>query len=82
VKKPSGKSDQPKPKKTEPEVVIAIHHRIRDAKHSESLGSDEEAIICLDCLGAAWPNHPAAATWLMDQLFPAMPVKRRTRKPS
>ena len=49
---------------------------------SYSLGSDEEAVICLDCLGAAWANHPEAAIWLVEQLLAAKAASRRTRKPN
>ena len=48
---------------------------------SYGLGSDEEAVICLDCLSAAWANHPEALFWLMEQLHVAKPVQRPLGKP-
>lgn len=34
---------------------------------SYSFGSDEEALICLDSLGAAWIAHPESLMWLLLQ---------------
>lgn len=34
-----------------------------------SMGSDEEAIVCLEHIGPAWAEHPEAATWLVDQFL-------------
>ena len=45
-----------------------------------SLGSDEEAVICLDSIAAAWTNHPAAIAWLMDRLRASAPPTVRTRR--
>ncbi|MHB1673135.1 MAG: tetratricopeptide repeat protein [Acidobacteriaceae bacterium] len=36
---------------------------------SYSLGSEEEAIMCLDNIGLAWVEHPGAALWLVHQFF-------------
>jgi tetratricopeptide (TPR) repeat protein len=33
-----------------------------------SLGSDEEAVLCLNCLSGAWAAHQEAVFWLLDQL--------------
>ena len=33
-----------------------------------SLGSDEEAVLCLSCLSGAWAEHQEAVFWLLDQL--------------
>ena len=33
-----------------------------------TLGSDEEAIICLAYLSGAWADHPLATSWLWEQL--------------
>jgi hypothetical protein len=35
---------------------------------SYSLGSEEEAIICFENLGAAWAKHQSALFWLLDRL--------------
>ena len=34
---------------------------------SYSLGSDDEAVICMDILGKAWVEHPGALLWLLRQ---------------
>ncbi len=36
---------------------------------SYSLGSEEEAIVCLDNIGPAWVEHPDAALWLVSQFL-------------
>ncbi len=46
---------------------------------SYSLGSDEEALICVDSVGAAWAKHPAAIFWLMEQLLAGKPARRSPR---
>ena len=33
-----------------------------------SPGSDEEAVLCLNCLSGAWDEHREAVFWLFDQL--------------
>ena len=33
-----------------------------------SLGSEEEAALCLDYLSGAWAAHQEAVFWLLDQL--------------
>lgn len=48
---------------------------------SYALGSDEEAVICLENLGGAWAEHPESARWLVDRLLADKPAKRQTRKP-
>lgn len=48
---------------------------------SYMLGSEEEAIICLENIGGAWAEHSEAALWLVDRLLANKPAKRRTRKP-
>ncbi|MFZ3213927.1 MAG: hypothetical protein WA188_20665 [Terriglobales bacterium] len=35
---------------------------------SYSFGSDEEALICIECLGEAWAAHPEALIWLLMQV--------------
>jgi hypothetical protein len=45
------------------------------------LGSDEEAIICVENVGSAWAERPETALWLVDQLPAGKPAKRQTRKP-
>ncbi len=47
---------------------------------SYTLGSDEEALICVDSVGAAWAKHPAALSWLMEQLLAGKPAPRSSRK--
>lgn len=34
-----------------------------------SLGSEEEALICVDHLAAAWVKHQPAMLWMMDRLY-------------
>jgi hypothetical protein len=46
---------------------------------SYTLGSDEEAIVCLDNVGGAWAEHPEAALWLVNQLLGSKPPKLNTR---
>jgi tetratricopeptide (TPR) repeat protein len=48
---------------------------------SYMLGSDEEAVICLDNVGGAWAAHPEVAPWLIQQLLAEQPPQRRTHKP-
>ncbi len=49
-----------------------------------SPGSQEEAILSLDCLSAAWGAHPAATSWLLDELMagkkPSASGKRGAKK--
>ena len=33
-----------------------------------ALGSEEEAMVCFDCLAAAWVKHLPAMFWLMDRI--------------
>ncbi len=50
---------------------------------SYSLGSEEEAAICLDQIGAAWAKHKDAVFWLVDQICAVAPGRRsRKVKPS
>jgi len=35
---------------------------------SYSLGSEDEAVICMDILGKAWAGHPGALIWLLRQI--------------
>lgn len=42
----------------------------RSRPDSYSLGSREEAIICIDEIGVAWDRHPDAVTWLRQQPRP------------
>lgn len=46
---------------------------------SYELGSDEEATICMDNIGAAWVKNPDALVWLVKQLI-GEKVARRTGK--
>lgn len=39
-----------------------------DMPETYSLGSDEEAIVCLTYLSDAWADHPLATSWLWEQL--------------
>lgn len=47
---------------------------------SYSLGSEEEAAICLEQIGAAWAKHKDAVFWILDQIYGAVAPGRRTRK--
>lgn len=40
----------------------------REMPDSYSLGSDEEALVCLEALGEAWASHPEAMLWLIAQI--------------
>jgi tetratricopeptide (TPR) repeat protein len=46
---------------------------------SYTLGSEEEAIICVTNLGGAWPESPEPALWLVDQLLGGEPPKLNAR---
>jgi hypothetical protein len=53
----------------------------KEMPESYMLGSDEEAIICVENVGSAWAERPETALWLVDQLPAGKPAKRQTRKP-
>jgi tetratricopeptide (TPR) repeat protein len=40
------------------------------------LGSEEEAILSLECLAPAWTAHPEAMFWLFNQILGEQPEKR------
>ena len=40
----------------------------RTMPDSYSFGSEEEALICIECLGEAWAAHPEALIWLLMQV--------------
>jgi tetratricopeptide (TPR) repeat protein len=40
----------------------------REMPDSYSLGSAEEALVCLESLAEAWANHPEAMLWLVAQI--------------
>jgi tetratricopeptide (TPR) repeat protein len=40
----------------------------RSMPDSYSFGSEEEALICIECLGEAWAVHPEALIWLLMQV--------------
>jgi hypothetical protein len=46
---------------------------------SYMLGSEEEALICLENIGGAWAEHPEAAIWLVDQLLADKAPKSKER---
>jgi tetratricopeptide (TPR) repeat protein len=43
-----------------------------------SMGSEEEAILCVDNLVVAWADHENAVSWLHDQIKPATARKKKT----
>lgn len=48
--------------------------------HAYALGSPEEAVVCIDCLGAAWAKNRAAMFWLLDRISPLGRLKQRGKK--
>jgi tetratricopeptide (TPR) repeat protein len=48
---------------------------------SYELGSNEEALLCLEHLGAAWAEHPDAAMWLVEQLAAGKPARVSSPNP-
>ncbi len=44
---------------------------------SYSLGSEEEAIVCLDNIGPAWAEHPDAVPWMVRQLLAEEASKKK-----
>lgn len=42
----------------------------RDMPDSYTLGSNEEALICLEATAAAWAAHPKALIWLLTKVVP------------
>ncbi len=44
---------------------------------SYSLGSEEEAIVCLDNIGPAWVEHPDAVLWMVRQLLAEEASKKK-----
>ncbi|HWS98455.1 MAG TPA: tetratricopeptide repeat protein [Candidatus Methylomirabilis sp.] len=44
-----------------------------------ALGSEEEAIVCFDCLATAWTKHLPAMFWLMDRLHGGAPPRTKRR---
>jgi tetratricopeptide (TPR) repeat protein len=51
----------------------------KEMPDSYMLGSEEEAIICLDNLAGAWAEHTETALWLAGQLLGSDPPKLNTR---
>ena len=53
------------------ELYLTANKKIRkEMPDSYSLGSDEEAVVCIDILGEAWALHPEALCWLHAQHLP------------
>lgn len=51
----------------------------KELPDSYMLGSEEEAIICLENLGGAWAEHLETVLWLAEQLLGNNPPKLNTR---
>ncbi len=52
------------------ELYLAANKKFpKEMPDSYSLGSDEEALVCVDILGEAWALHPEALFWLHAQLL-------------
>jgi hypothetical protein len=43
------------------------------------MGSEEEAVLCLNDMSAAWAAHKEAAFWLFDQIETARPAAKKVR---
>ena len=47
-----------------------------DLPDAYSLGSEDEALVCMEALGEAWVVHPDALYWLFAQLEQPEPPLR------
>jgi hypothetical protein len=52
------------------ELYLTVQRAMpQEMPESYMLGSEEEAIICLENIGGAWAEHPETLLWLVDQLL-------------